>query len=68
MLLTHPPRSAGRNPGLRVVLMSATADAGLFAAYFERALGEPAGQLTIPGFTHPVAGGCRRAPAVPQRQ
>lgn len=37
--------------------MSATADAGLFASYFESALGEPAGQLTIPGFTHPVTGG-----------
>jgi hypothetical protein len=48
---------AGRNPGLRVVLMSATADAGLFAAYFESALGQPSGQITIPGFTHPVTGG-----------
>lgn len=37
--------------------MSATADAGLFAGYFETALREPAGQLTIPGFTHPVTGG-----------
>lgn len=37
--------------------MSATADAGLFAGYFEAALGEPSGQLTIPGFTHPVTGG-----------
>ena len=53
----HTPLPAGRNPGLRVVLMSATADAGLFAGYFEAALGEPAGQLTIPGFTHPVTGG-----------
>ena len=51
--------AAGRNPGLRVVLMSATADADLFAGYFERGLGEPAGQLTIPGFTHPVTGGCQ---------
>lgn len=41
--------------------MSATADAGLFASYFETALGEPSGQLTIPGFTHPVTGG--RGPA-----
>lgn len=39
--------------------MSATADAGLFAGYFEAALGEPSGQLTIPGFTHPVTGMCR---------
>ena len=37
--------------------MSATADAGLFAGYFEAALGAPSGQLTIPGFTHPVTGG-----------
>lgn len=51
------PSPTGRNPGLRVVLMSATADAGLFAGYFETALREPAGQLTIPGFTHPVTGG-----------
>ena len=36
--------------------MSATADAGLFASYFETALGQPSGQLTIPGFTHPVTG------------
>ena len=50
------PSAAGRNPGLRVVLMSATADADLFASYFEAALGQPSGQLTIPGYTHPVTG------------
>ena len=36
--------------------MSATADADLFASYFEAALGQPSGQLTIPGYTHPVTG------------
>lgn len=46
--------------------MSATADAGLFAAYFEQALGTPSGQLTIPGFTHPVTGELSRV-AVPAR-
>ena len=40
--------------------MSATADAGLFASYFETALGQPSGQLTIPGFTHPVTGAAGR--------
>ncbi|PRW33164.1 P-loop containing nucleoside triphosphate hydrolase isoform A [Chlorella sorokiniana] len=54
LLLLRGLLESGRNPGLRVVLMSATADAGLFAGYFEAALREPAGQLTIPGFTHPV--------------
>jgi HrpA-like RNA helicase len=38
-----------------VVLMSATADANLFASYFEsRMPGQAAGRLAIPGFTHPV--------------
>ena len=50
-----PP--AGANPGLRVVLMSATADADLFASYFSQRLGQPSGMATIPGFTHPVTGG-----------
>jgi ATP-dependent RNA helicase DHX57 len=40
-----------RRPRLKLVLMSATADAALFAAYF--ASHSPA-TLTIPGFTHPV--------------
>ncbi|KAK9809193.1 hypothetical protein WJX72_011126 [[Myrmecia] bisecta] len=51
-------RNTGRQ--LRVVLMSATADAQLFAQYFRAALltkrhgPPPAAVLTIPGFTHPV--------------
>jgi ATP-dependent RNA helicase DHX57 len=46
---------------LKVVLMSATAEAGLFQQYFERGsasggvAGVPATSLLIPGFTHPVA-------------
>lgn len=53
------------HPRLRVVLMSATADAQLFAGYFDSALrgrvraraGEPRNFcciVTIPGFTYPV--------------
>ena len=38
------------NPGLKIVLMSATFDASLFSAYFNQA---PI--LEIPGFTYPVA-------------
>lgn len=53
-----PVHCAGVNPGLRVVLMSATADAELFAGYFQSRLREPSGLVTIPGFTHPVTGGC----------
>jgi ATP-dependent RNA helicase DHX57 len=45
---------AGTNPSLRLVLMSATADAALFSDYFSKRLCEPAPVLTIPGFTHPV--------------
>ena len=37
----------------RVVLMSATADAATFGAYFEPAAGR-AGVVAVPGFTHPV--------------
>eukprot|EP00884_Botryococcus_braunii_P007206 jgi/Botrbrau1/16487/Bobra.0142s0081.1 len=49
-LLASP---AGKH--LKVVLMSATADANLFASYFSSALGHGAvGTLNIPGFTHPV--------------
>lgn len=51
-----PCTTAGANPGLRVVLMSATADADLFASYFSQRLGEPSGMVNIPGFTHPVKG------------
>jgi ATP-dependent RNA helicase DHX57 len=46
--------TTGANPNLRVVLMSATADAQLFASYFEAGLRSPTAVLTIPGFTHPV--------------
>lgn len=47
------------NPRLRLVLMSATADADLFAGYFQKALPVADGQPTvstvdIPGFTYPV--------------
>eukprot|EP00887_Chlorella_sp_A99_P002300 scaffold10.g2300.t1 len=54
LLLLRDLLASGRAPRLRVVLMSATADAGLFAAYFERPLGRRPGMLSIPGFTHPV--------------
>jgi hypothetical protein len=37
------------------VLMSATAEAGLFHEYFERGAGVATTSLLIPGFTHPVA-------------
>ena len=48
-----------RHRGLRVVLMSATADPGLFADYFAPALGrlgEAGGvsHVDVPGFTYPV--------------
>lgn len=54
LLLLRKLLTSGSNPGLRVVLMSATADAELFASYFESSLGRPPTVLTIPGFTHPV--------------
>lgn len=59
---------SGATP-LRLVLMSATADAELFASYMQRVAGTPkqvqaqekgsgqqltVGMLTIPGFTYPV--------------
>ena len=40
-----------RRPDLKVVLMSATLDAGSFSSYFNGAA-----VLKIPGFTHPVGG------------
>ena len=47
-----------KHRSLRIVLMSATADAGAFAAYFAptlAALREPApSAVEVPGFTHPV--------------
>ena len=47
---------AGGPPAPRVVLMSATADAALFARYFAEAAGPPGvATLAIPGYTHPVA-------------
>lgn len=46
------------HPALRVVLMSATADPGLFSGYFApvlAGLGEaPPSRVDVPGFTHPV--------------
>ncbi|KFM23075.1 Putative ATP-dependent RNA helicase DHX57 [Auxenochlorella protothecoides] len=54
LLLLKKLLQSGRNPDLKVVLMSATADADLFAAYFEEALGQPTARVVIPGFTHPV--------------
>ena len=58
LVLTMPcfHAGAGANPGLRVILMSATADAELFASYFQQRLGQPCGMVSIPGFTHPVTG------------
>jgi ATP-dependent RNA helicase DHX57 len=44
-----------RGSHLKVVLMSATAEAGLFHEYFEGGAGVATTSLLIPGFTHPVA-------------
>ena len=55
LLLLKNLLQSGVNSKLQVVLMSATADAQLFAGYFQ---GVPRNStariLTIPGFTHPV--------------
>ena len=46
---------AGVNKNLRVILMSATANAGLFASYFKELNDNvPAPTISIPGFTYPV--------------
>ena len=56
LLLLRNLLASGANPRLEVVLMSATADADLFANYFNTVLPqkERSTILTIPGFTHPV--------------
>ncbi|KAL4527192.1 hypothetical protein Ndes2526B_g09099 [Nannochloris sp. 'desiccata'] len=68
LLLLRDLLASGKNPDLKVVLMSATADADLFANYFNQLLcsnsnmkksKSSGGQqrsviLSIPGFTHPV--------------
>jgi len=69
LLLLRDVLASGKNPELKVVLMSATADADLFANYFDQVLCRKnskssksmssGGQqrsviLSIPGFTHPV--------------
>lgn len=41
LLLLRDLLASGRAPGLKVVLMSATADAEAFAAYFDASLGGP---------------------------
>lgn len=48
LLLLRDLLATGRAPGLRLVLMSATADADAFARYFDAALGKEAGFLKEP--------------------
>ena len=48
---------SGKNRTIKVVLMSATAEAGLFAGYFSKLAGTKGALppvISIPGFTHPV--------------
>lgn len=45
LLLLRDLLASGRAPGLRLVLMSATADADAFARYFDSALGGEASRL-----------------------
>jgi len=70
LLLLRDVLASGKNPELKVVLMSATADADLFANYFNQVLCPESNIqkstkssgvfqqrsviLSIPGFTHPV--------------
>ena len=60
LLLLLLRKVLAKNPKLKVVLMSATADADLFDRYFKypgaasRVAGVPTTQVHIPGFTHPV--------------
>eukprot|EP00958_Prasinococcus_capsulatus_P003632 scaffold331_cov349-Prasinococcus_capsulatus_cf.AAC.6 len=42
------------NPGLRLILMSATIDSDLFSEYFADVEGYSAPVVSIPGFTYPV--------------
>jgi ATP-dependent RNA helicase DHX57 len=46
----------GSNPNIKIVLMSATAEAELFASYFQNLpnKGKAPPVISIPGFTHPV--------------
>jgi ATP-dependent RNA helicase DHX57 len=44
----------GKNPNVKIVLMSATADAQLFAGYFSTSRTSLPPVISIPGFTHPV--------------
>jgi ATP-dependent RNA helicase DHX29 len=48
-------RLVTRRPDLRVVLMSATADAAHFAAFFEKDVGETVPHVVVPGKTFPVS-------------
>jgi ATP-dependent RNA helicase DHX57 len=65
LLLLRNMLITGMNPGIKIVMMSATADAELFAGYFETKMvmtqqqqqqqqGSKTAVITIPGFTHPV--------------
>ena len=60
MLLLLLRRVVAKNPKLRIVLMSATADAELFDDYFKNpskiaaVAGVSTTQVHIAGFTHPV--------------
>nr|CAD7440366.1 unnamed protein product [Timema bartmani] len=49
LLLVMLRRAMDLNPELRLIIMSATINAGLFQTYFEGAA-----TLHVPGFTHPV--------------
>ena len=44
----------GKNPNVKIILMSATADAQLFAGYFSTSRMSAPPIISIPGFTHPV--------------
>lgn len=46
--------SEGRNPNLKIILMSATAEAHLFESYFTGIGCKNPPVISIPGFTHPV--------------
>jgi ATP-dependent RNA helicase DHX57 len=47
-------RVARVNPSVKVVLMSATIDAGKICEYFSSFLGKPCPVIKVPGFVHPV--------------
>lgn len=57
LLLLRNMLVTGMNPEIKIVMMSATADAELFAGYFETKImkqGSKTAVIAIPGFTYPV--------------